>query len=202
MTPTSIAMQVSLMNSLEATAAVIDALEQAGIPYLLVGAFSSNAYGIARSTKDADFVVALQPGDLRRLIVRLGPDFRLDPQMKFEVITGSVRYVITFLPTDFDIELFRLSDDGHHAERFRRKQRVQLGELNREVWLPTAEDVIIQKLRWQRRKDLDDVVNILALRADTLDWEYLARWTTVHGTHDLLVELRESIPEPGSGEND
>ena len=52
MTLAAIAMQVSSMNSLEATAAVIDALEQAGIPYLLVGAFSSNAHGIARSTKD------------------------------------------------------------------------------------------------------------------------------------------------------
>jgi len=41
------------MNSLEATTAVIDASDQAGIPYLLVGAFSSHAYGIARSTKDA-----------------------------------------------------------------------------------------------------------------------------------------------------
>ncbi len=41
---------------------------QAGIPYLLVGAFSSNACGIARSTKDADFVVSLQAGDLGRSI--------------------------------------------------------------------------------------------------------------------------------------
>lgn len=201
MTPTSIAMQVSWMNSLEATAAVVDALEQFGIPYLLVGAFASNAYGIARSTKDVDFVVSLQSGDLRRLVDRLGPEFRLDPQMKFEVITGSIRYVITFLPTDFDIELFRLSDDDHHAERFRRKQRVQLGELDREVWLPTAEDVIIQKLRWQRRKDLDDVVNILAVRANALDWEYLSRWTTAHGTYDLLKKLRASLPELGIDEN-
>ncbi len=190
------------MNSLEATAAVVDALEQAGIPYLLVGAFSSNAYGIARSTKDADFVVSLQAGDLRRLVDRLGPDFRLDPQMKFEVLTGSVRYVMTFLPTDFEIDLFRLSDDSHHAERFRRKQRVQLGELNRRVWIPTAEDVIIQKLRWQRRKDLDDVVNILAVRGNKLDWEYLTRWTALHGTYDLLKELHESIPECDTGENE
>jgi hypothetical protein len=190
------------MNSLEATAAVIDALEQAGIPYLLVGAFSSNAYGIVRSTKDADFVVSLQSGDLRRLVDRLGPNFRLDPQMKFEVLTGSVRYVITFLPTDFDIDLFRLSNDSHHAERFRRKRRVQLGELNREVWLPTAEDVIIQKLRWQRRKDLDDVVNILAVRAGKLDWEYLSNWTNLHGTYDLLDQLRRSIPGIDLGEHD
>ena len=202
MRPTSIAMQVSSMNSLEATAAVIDALEQAGTPYLLVGAFSSNAYGIARSTKDADFVVSLQSGDLRRLVDRLGPNFRLDPQAKFEVLTGSVRYVITFLPTDFEIDLFRLSDDSHHAERFRRKRRVQLGGLDREVWIPTAEDVIIQKLRWQRRKDLDDVVNILAVRAGKLDWEYLSKWTNVHGTCDLLGQLRRSIPDIDGSGND
>jgi hypothetical protein len=122
--------------------------------------------------------------------------------MKCEVLTGSVRYVITFLPTDFDIKLFRATDDGHHAERFCRRQRVQLGELNREVWMPTAEDVVIQKLRWQRRKDLDDAVNILAVRADKLDWEYLTKWTNLHGTHDLLDQLRRSIPDIDLGERD
>ena len=34
------------MNSLEATTFVIEALEDLNLPYMLVGAFSSNAYGI------------------------------------------------------------------------------------------------------------------------------------------------------------
>lgn len=42
------------MNSLDATAEVIDAFEESSIPYMLVGAFSSNAYGIPRATKDAN----------------------------------------------------------------------------------------------------------------------------------------------------
>lgn len=87
------------MNSLEATAYVIEALEKLGIDYLLVGAFSSNAYGIARSTKDADFVAALKKGDLHKLVKQLGEEFKLDPQMRFETITNSVRNVITYLPT-------------------------------------------------------------------------------------------------------
>ena len=40
----------------EATAAVIDALNALAVPYLLVGSFASNFYGIPRSTQDADFV--------------------------------------------------------------------------------------------------------------------------------------------------
>ena len=40
------------MTSEEATVAVIDALEALSIPYMLVGSFSSNYYGIGRSTTD------------------------------------------------------------------------------------------------------------------------------------------------------
>ena len=63
--------------------------------------------------------------------------------------------------------------------------------------MPTAEDVVIQILRWQRRKDLDDARNILAVRFNDLDWEYLERWTAVHSTRDLLNELRNELSELG-----
>ena len=132
------------MNSVEATAAVIDALEGVQIEYMLVGAFSANAYGIGRSTNDADFVVSFSGDQLQKLIERLGPEFRLDPQMQMEAFTGSFRNVVTFLPTKFQIELFRLnSQDEHHRERFRRRCRILLGEINRQAWIPTAEDVVI-----------------------------------------------------------
>ena len=184
------------MNSIEAVSAVIDALEACQIEYMLVGAFSANAYGVGRSTNDADFVVDVSSETIHDLMRQLGPDFRLDPQMQLEAFTGSKRNVITFVPTGFQIELFRLNTaDAHHAERFQRRQRIRLGELNREAWLPTAEDVVIQKLRWQRRKDLDDVVNILAVNGHGLDWEYLRLWTMQHGTDSLLQELFDSIPD-------
>ena len=41
------------MNSNEAVIALVEALDQTGIPYMIVGSFSSNAYGVVRSTKDA-----------------------------------------------------------------------------------------------------------------------------------------------------
>jgi hypothetical protein len=186
------------MNSLQATAAVIAALEANSIPYILVGAFSSNAYGIARSTRDADFVVELKKGDLTKIMDHLGSEFRFEGQLQMELLTHSVKNVITFLPTKFDIELFRLGDDEHHRERFRRRQRLRISELNRDAWIPTAEDVVIQKLRWQRRKDLDDAVNVLAVSAGVLDWNYLEHWTKVHGTFDLLKQLRDELPDLSS----
>lgn len=183
------------MNSLEATGHVIAALETLQIRYMLVGAFSSNAYGIPRSTKDADFVVVLESGDLARVIDQLGEEFRLDRQIQMETITGSTKNVITYVPTKFEIEFFRLSDDEHHRERFRRRVRRKVAELKADVWIPTAEDVVIQKLRWARRKDLDDVESVIGVSGDKLDWQYVYRWTDQHGTSELLRQLNAEIPE-------
>ena len=180
----------------ELTAAAVDALEALKIEYMLVGAYSSNAYGIARSTHDADFVVVVQPGQLRALVERLGPDFSLDRQIRMEGITGSVRNIITHQPTHFDIELFRLNTkDEHHDERFRRRRRQRIEEIQREAWIPTPEDVVIQKLRWKRRKDLDDVVGVLSVSGPTIDWTYLRFWTAKHGTDSLLQELLKEVPD-------
>lgn len=178
------------MSSVDVTAAVVDSLEALQIEYMLVGAYSSNAYGIARATQDADFVVVVQPGQLRAVANRLGADFVLDPQMQMEGITGSVRNVITHIPTEFKIELFRLNTkDEHHLLRFQRRRRQLLDEIQRDAWIPTAEDVVIQKLRWQRRKDLDDVAQVLGVSGGGLDWDYLNSWTQKHGTNSLLQDL-------------
>lgn len=184
------------MNSTDATAVVVDALEACSIEYMLVGALSSNAYGVSRSTKDADFVVEVRPGHLKLLMAKLGPEFHLDPQMQMETITGSFRNVIKYLPTKFDIELFRINTrDEHHVVRFSRRYRRHLAEIKREVWLPTVEDVVIQKLRWKRRKDLDDIVNVLAVSGSIIDWDYLRGWSIKHGTNELLDELLTEVPE-------
>ena len=86
------------MNSEQATAQVVRLLEEIGIEYMLVGAISSSAYGIARATNDADI-------------------------------------------------------------------------------------------------DLDDVQNVIAVSGQRFDWDYINEWTTRHGTHELLNEIRASIPD-------
>ena len=172
--------------------AVIDALNAECIPYLLVGSFSSNYYGIPRSTLDADFVIEISEKSVTCLRPHLGADFTLDPQTAFETITGTIKNVIKVKSTDFEVELFRLSRDAHDQERFQRRRCVKL--LGRDVYLPTAEDVIITKLRWLRRKDYDDVTNVIAVQGTRLDWEYVQNWCDEHGTRETLEEIRASIP--------
>jgi hypothetical protein len=180
----------------EATLAVIDALETLGIPYMLVGSLSSNVYGIPRSTHDADFVIECAPELLPRLAAHLGPAYRLDPQMAFETATLTRRHVLNIVGIPFKIELFHLSDDPHDQERFKRRRRQKL--LDREINLPTVEDVIVTKLRWfsmlKRSKDIDDVRAVLAVQGANIDWPYVYGWCDQHGTRSLLDEIRSSIP--------
>lgn len=184
------------MTNDEIVVAVIDALNELGVPYMLTGSLASNVWGIARSTADADFVVQSRSLDLRALAERLGPDFRLDPQVSFETVTGTNRHVVRARGRRFRVELFLLSNDPHDVARFGRRQPVRV--LGHEMYLPTAEDVVISKLRWsqqgKRAKDLADARNVIAVQGDRLDWDYLRDWCRRQGTEALLDDARRSIP--------
>jgi hypothetical protein len=150
-------------SSFEALIQVIRVLQNHEIPYLLVGAFSSNVYGYPRATKDADIVIDYREGILSKICESLGNDFKLEPQTGFEMMTGTIRNILTYTPTKFEIELFRLGNDPHHQARFARRRSLPLPDLQIEAVIPTAEDVVIQKLRWQRDKYLADVRVVIAV---------------------------------------
>ena len=96
----------------------------------------------------------------------------------------------------FVCELFELSDDPHDQSRFAR--RVSARVLTRDVFVASAEDMIITKLRRavgaNRSKDRDDIRSIIAVQGAALDWPTWKSWSTAHGTARLLAEIRASVP--------
>jgi hypothetical protein len=184
------------MMSNEVTIKVIDALDACGIAYMLVGSYSSNAYGIPRSTEDADFVIELGDVSIGELMRRLSPSIRIDPQMSFETVTMTRRYVAEVVDSAFKVEFFLLDNAPHNQERFRRRRQIRLWD--RQVWLPTVEDVIVTKLHWGllggRFKDREDVRDMITVQGDRIDWDYVHGWCEQHGTRAFLDEIRSSIP--------
>lgn len=184
------------MTSQEIATSVVAALEATSVPYMIVGSFSSNLYGIPRSTKDVDFVVELSGRSVRDVVAHLGPQFRLDPQMSFESVTMTVRHIIDVPDVPFRIELFHLSDEPHDQERFRRRRRVPFE--GGHAFVASPEDVVITKLNWfarqRRTRDGDDVRDVLAVQGDALDFDYIHTWCDKHGTRALLDEIRAGLP--------
>jgi hypothetical protein len=93
------------MSGDEAIGAVIDALTALGVPYMVVGSFSSNLYGVPRATEDADIVIHLGASSISNLAQRLGPSLRFDPHLSFETVTFTSRNQIKVVDSEFTIEV-------------------------------------------------------------------------------------------------
>lgn len=179
------------MSSTDLVLRLIAVLNELRVPYMLVGSYSSNYYGRPRATQDADFVVEVSAEQMRDVAARLGPAFHVDPQMSFETVTMKSRYVIEHPATAFKIELFLLADDEYNRLRFTRRREV--GFEGTRVFMPSPEDVVVTKLRWSkggnRSKDVGDVANVLAMRRQELDLDYIRHWCDRQGTRELFEGL-------------
>lgn len=185
------------MNPRETVLAIVAALQQKQIPYVVVGAFASNLYGIERSTRDADFVIQTEHLSPQSLAQTLGNNFIVDPQARIETFTFGTYYSISRRDAEFTIDLFLLKDDPHDQSSFQRRKSVPFGF--GEIFVPTPEDLIITKLRWvqegRRNKDVDDVLGVLTVQTPAaLDLTYIRHWTTLHGTLDLFEKLLSQTP--------
>ena len=64
------------------------------------------------------------------------------------------------------------------------------------AYVPTAEDVIVQKLRWARDKDVIEAADVLAVRgAGSLDMDYVRNWCRLHGGEVRLDEIVAKMPK-------
>lgn len=177
--------------------AVVEATEAAAVDFMVVGAIAAGAYGVPRSTKDVDLLVAVSvTGGVATVIKSLSPIVQFEPQVVFDTLTWGRRHVGQSRSTPpFKVELFEVFEDAFVQEEFRRRQQVFVPMLARQTWLPTPEDVIVQKLRWGRSKDLDDARDVLAVQGpETLDMAYIKAWCARHGTTARLEAALASIP--------
>lgn len=182
--------------SVQAVLQVIDALNAEDAPYIVTGSMASNLYCTPRSTIDADFVVEMGPDQLERFLKTLQPEFEREPQIAFETVTGKTMHKLRHRDSEFLIEIFEANmDDPHERSRFQRRRAGNVE--GRTGFVPTAEDVVVQKLRWfkqiRRLKDREDVRLVMIHQFNVLDWTYLEHWCREHETLQLLDEVKHEV---------
>ena len=176
---------------------IIEASEAVGVEFMAVGAIAAGAYGVPRSTRDVDLLVAMKlEGGLTALIAKLEPFVEFDAQVVFDTLKWGRRHVgQSRSAPPFKVELFEVFDDPFVQSEFARRRRIFVPMLNRDTWLPTPEDVVVQKLRWGRNKDLDDARDVLAVQGpESLDMSYIEQWCAQHGTAERLKAALAAIP--------
>jgi len=167
------------MNASDVLRRITDALDRAGIQYMLTGSFASAYHGAPRSTQDIDFVIEASPEQLKTLIQSL-------PETQYyEDLTAALqahRRQSMFNAIDLDsgwkVDFVLRKDRPFSKEEFSRRSQVTLHGVS--IFVASAEDVIIAKLEWselaQSQRQIEDVAAILKVRFDGLDKRYAEKW--------------------------
>jgi hypothetical protein len=149
------------------------ALEAADLPHAFGGALALAYYGTPRGTHDIDvnfFVPAEQASGALALLEALGVDPADDTQRASIERDGQVRLHWQHTPLD----LF-FSYDALHDACMERRRRVAFGE-DAEIFVLSAEDLLIFKCIFDRPKDWNDMAEMLYAMGDALDTRYATSW--------------------------
>lgn len=156
-------------------------LENQQIPYMITGAWSAIYYGRPRASHDIDFVVELKPQDLQKtadVFKKIPEDFLVQPDSIKEAIKDKSMFNIIHLATALKLDFWVLTDEEFDKVRFKRKIKVNI--LNQIMEMASAEDTIIQKLRWYKlgpiEKHLVDAAFVYQIQRKNLDLKYLEKW--------------------------
>lgn len=170
-----------------------DALETAGIPYMVTGSFVSAVHGIPRATHDVDVVIAPTAQQLEALI----RDFsESNYYAEMEDALQALRYQSQFNVIDergvWKIDFIIRKDRPFSIAEFARRRLMTI--LGVPVYAATAEDMLIAKLEWAKmgesERQLRDASGIIAIQGENLDMLYVERWVAALSLEDQWEQAR------------
>jgi hypothetical protein len=173
---------------------VVAALERLGVAYRVGGSVATSAYGMPRSTLDVDLVCDLTRTAVAPLVALLRDDYYVDADMIDEAIRLRRSFNVIHLATMLKVDVFVVKDRPFDQAAFSRcvLDTLEEGEQARRFALSTPEDMVLHKLDWYRAGDEVserqwlDVLGVLKVQDQALDWAYVRRWAEQLGLSDLL----------------
>ena len=137
------------MSQQELLKSVIRALDAAGIDYMATGSVVSSLQGEPRSTHDIDLVVAIHPESVKNLVSAFpSPAYYLNEEDIIEAINNRGMFNLIEVGSGDKVDFWLLTDDPFDRARFKRKYREDVFGIG--MWISTAEDTILMKLKWAK----------------------------------------------------
>lgn len=163
---------------------VLNALERAGVPYMLTGSFASAFHGAPRTTQDVDVVIAPTLGSLQKLLREFPEDqYYVSREAALQAYGSESLFNVIDLTSGWKIDFIVRKSRAFSQEEFGRRRSADL--LGMTLYIASAEDVVLSKLEWAKMSESDrqiaDVVGILRTQGHELDEGYIERWATALG---------------------
>jgi hypothetical protein len=207
-TPMPDAIRVSLI--------VTRILEELGVPYLIGGSVASIIHGEPRLTNDIDLVADIREEHVSQLVAALETDFYIDDRAIRRAIRERNSFNILYLETMYKVDIFIPRGDEWSREQMRLREGKNLveGDDSTVRLVSNPETTVLQKLWWFRRgnevsdRQWRDVLGVLKVQSDRLDYDYLKHWAARLFISDLLEKafddagIDPSMPEASNAESD
>lgn len=172
-------------------------LTDLGIPYYITGGMAAIAYGEPRTTRDVDIVIAVSPTEIDPLVQCLEREGFYIPGVD-DVRSGRLQTLsITHMESISRADLVLSGNSAFDQAKDDRKRLIELPGIG-SVYFASPEDVVLSKLLWrgqsQSEKQWRDVLGILKVQGETLDFDYLSKWA---GQLNLSNDLNQATYEAG-----
>jgi hypothetical protein len=163
---------------------VVEALDQAGVSYMLTGSLAAAYYAVPRATQDIDVVIETEERGLDRLVQGLlSAGWYVDRDAALEALRVRGQFNAIEPESGWKADFIVRRDRSYSREEFGRRERISL--LGVELAVASLEDVVISKLEWSSLGDSAlqrrDVVQLLERTWPRLDRVYLDDWITTLG---------------------
>ncbi len=178
-------MSQNYLSFQEFLAMILAVLEKAEIEYMIGGAIAVWSWGEPRSTQDVDMVIHLKVEQINALSEELKKvDIFLPPDIIMENLyetRGDLPLNAIHGFSGYKAEMFLIrEDDAFRQSAFERRVKVNFGSEIGEVYVHSAEDIIVYKLLYyslsQQTKHIRDIGSILKTRGEKLDYAYIEKW--------------------------
>lgn len=179
----------------QATEPLIRFFEANQIQYHIGGSVASSAHGIPRTTIDVDLVADIKPHHVEKMVQSLQTIYYIDASMIQSAINNQTSFNLIHLETIIKIDIFILKADPFDQNVM---SRAVAGTLNvgeaepLQVQFSSPEDIILHKLSWfrmggeQSERQWKDILGVLKIQRDSLDFEYMQIWAKQIKVDDLL----------------
>lgn len=181
---------------------VIEALEAAGVEYLIGGAIAEWAWGEPRATQDLDLVVKIPIKAINKLSKELKKrDVLIPAEIILDAIVEDradipINAVHMYSGLKADLYLMHEGDELRQSA-FQRRQKVDYGPPIGKVYIHSPEDLILYKLMYfglsQQSKHSRDIAAILKSKKNELDMIYIEQWANRLGLSSLWKEMLNNV---------